>query len=321
LQLLRQMAAVERRASAGAAATSADQRYIEELIQLEEAIAKNNTVQAFSHACKLRALRRQEPHTKEACDRAFALYVAALQTRLETDDKEGALNEVECELLKLLKVEPSFRTAIDLLDQVRRRGVHENPARRAVAEEKLTEADRRLTETEPVLALQALEEVFLLNLPEYRTRAQTLRELAIVMAKRQLKAMILDGHGEHDDAFDMRAKVLGNCSPASVEEVLAWAARHRAKELSSQSFKAEISRIMEQARNSSAPALSVLFRMDRAIRQLRRRHGDVPSSELAKLRTVEQDVLQTMWPWSRGTYRLLSRITGTAFLYRKASPA
>jgi tetratricopeptide (TPR) repeat protein len=321
LELLREMEVVDQRVIAEAADSSANQQYRHELVELDQALIRNDATLAFASACRLRALRPLERHTRDACDKAFAAYVGAMQTRLELDVDVTVLDEIEGELGRLLNVEPDFRSARDLLGRVQRRRILENSSRRAAAQQQLDEADQKLTELEPVLALQALEPVFVLDLPECKTRAQMLRELATGMAKRQVLMAFAAGQEHVADALGSHKAALSRWSPAAWQQVLAHIRSHQQQAQSSSALLDEINSVIDQARDTAGSALSALFGLDRNVRRLRRRHGEIPASELAKLQILNREILETMPLWSRAAYRLLSRMNGTVSLYSGASTA
>jgi Flp pilus assembly protein TadD len=318
LELVREMAVSERSAAAATADTNADRRYQACLLRFEEAEAANDAVVAFASAWELRALRPFERHTREACARAVALYAVAMRARFEAARDTSEFDDIGNEIGRILKMEPGFPAAVELLDMVQRRQVDGSPERTTVAHDKITEADRKLTELQPLPAFDALETVFVLDLPEFRTRAHALRDMAIALAKRQAIAMLLDKRKDHGAPCKKIAAALGRWAPEAWQDVVAAVARRSDQQHRDASLKTEVTQVADQARTGDQPPLQALLGMDQNLLRLIRRYGELSSAELVNLQTVRNDILQSMPLWSRCAYRAIALLTGSTSFNRKA---
>jgi tetratricopeptide (TPR) repeat protein len=321
LELLREIAATESRVRAEAADDSADRRYRQSLARFEQAMARGPAEEALSCLHQLRALRPDERHTKQATDRVLALCISQFRTRLEVERDASALDVVEHALLQLRNISPEFIPAAELLEKVGRLRVREDAGRRAIVERKLVEANEKLTRMAPAPAMQELESVLVLDLPETRARASALRERAIVMGQRRLEMLMHDGAGEHVAERDELTCLLERWAPHLLRDILTRRTRVRDEASRADTLRRELEHIADEARSSSAPTVTALSDMERALRRLRRRYGELPASGLARVRDVRRDILTAADPWSRWVYRARSFLTGAWSLYAAGSPA
>lgn len=321
LELVREMTVSERGAAAATADTSADRRYQACLVRFEEAAAANDAAAAFASAWELRALRPSERHTREACERAAALHAVAMRARFDAARDTAEFDDIENEIGQILKMAPGFGPAVELLETVQRRHVDASAERRTVAYDKIAEADRKLTELQPLATLDALETVFVLDLAEFRTRAQALRDMAVALAKRQAVAMLLDKRKDHSAPCKKIAAALGRWAPEAWQDVVAAVALRSDRKHRDASRKTELAQVADQVRTGDQPPLQALLGMDQALFRLIRRYGELSSAELVNLQTVRNDILQSMPPWSRCAYRIIALLTGSAVINRKAANA
>jgi hypothetical protein len=240
---------------------------------------------------------------------------------LETERDAAALEQIEGEVAQLRVIASNSTAVAELLDRVRRQRVREDSGRRALVEGKLTEADQYLTKMQPIPALQTLEGVLVLDLPETRTRARALQELAVAVAKRQLEMLMLEKRPEPGPGQDQLMRLLGRWAPEALRDVLRRVNHVRNEGPRADDLKTEVERIAAEARNSSSAVWTVVSRLDRGVRRLRRRYGDLPASELATLGRARSDLLIAVSPWLRWLYRTRSYVTGAKSLYSAGSVA
>jgi hypothetical protein len=310
LELSRKIAAATHRAAAEAQPTSGNRRYLEALAELQLALATRDSSTALSLAFELRSFEPNDVQTQKICCEAVALRVSSLWAAVKTGKRDV---EFDRELSQLLDFEPGFRPALDLRTHLQREEVRLRPERQMLAEEKLIQADAELTKLDPVATLQTLDEVALLDIAQFQSRADALREAAIRMAKRKL-ARVLRGSTKDADEMSLR-EVLGRWAPGASEEVQAQINRARAHSAVQFHPKREVGRFLDDVRSSSSSPLVILLRMDTRVRQLYRRHGKLPARETLRLAKANNDIQQTMPLWSRWVYRVMRQLNGAAALY------
>jgi tetratricopeptide (TPR) repeat protein len=318
-EVLREISAVEARSQAAAAPDSADQLYRDRLMQFEQAIARGSAADALLQLQQLRVLRPDQHHTRQAIERALPLCVASLRNRLELECDAAALDEIERELVLLRSIEPGFAPAAELLDKLRRQRVREDAGRRSLVDASLREADQCLMKLEPAKALKAMEPALVLDLPEARSRLRALQELAVAMAKRQLEILMLRKDEPQTSEQSELTRLLGRMAPQALHDALARINRTHNEGPRADSLRRDVDRIEQDARNSKAPTLGTLWGLDRGIRYLRQRHGELPAPEMARLRAIRRDILTAASPWLRFIYRVTARFTGAPTLYGAVS--